>query len=362
MANSPWEELFPPLDAPGLVPTIRMREVRKEGRPLLLLSPDARAAQAGISLYAAQTKFASLAKHILRLLFRFRFTPLFPEVTLTLSPADSFVRFLCTLLGESGAARFSVLAGNPAAEGRRFILVVLPREPAPPVVVKTGVTASARDLVKKELAVLRWAAAGGVKGIPALVGEHEDARTTALAMRFIEGESPPPCNPPELGQLLSSWIGPEGVRVTLDDAWQALAECSREHPAWQSLESKFSQIQLAATLQHGDFAPWNVKVDRASTWHVLDWERGKVAGLPGWDWYHYVTQSAILVRRLETGALLQVIEQMLRSQGFQDYAGRAGLHGHEREWFQAYLLYVVFVLKPTEGLVDNRELLKAFRP
>ena len=34
------------------------------------------------------------------------------------------------------------------------------------------------------------------------------------------------------------------------------------------------------------------------SWVVLDWERGEPEGLPGWDWFHYVVQTGVLVEGL----------------------------------------------------------------
>lgn len=362
-ADNPWEELFPRGPALDDSLTVRMREVRKGGRPLLLLSADQRTAQAGISLYAAQTKVALLAKEMLRLLFRCRLGFVFQHVDLKVNAADSLVRFLQKVSGQADLLHFSVLAGNPAVAGRRFMIVVSQAEPEPPMVVKTGVSSTARDHVRRELSVLRWANGRALKGIPKLCGEEENERTSSFATEFIQGDSPPPGQQHEIGPLLASWIeSNETLRVGSDENWRTLAELARAHPALKSLNSSLSDLHLSAALQHGDFAPWNIKVKKPGEWHVLDWERGRTGGLPAWDWFHYVTQSAILVSRLPSMDLLRVVEAMLSSAEFRSYAVKAGLTGNERKWFQAYLLYVVFVLRPTEGFQANALLLNGFRP
>ena len=115
-------------------------------------------------------------------------------------------------------------------------------------------------------------------------------------------------------------------------------------------------------IYHGDLAPWNIKVSPAGAWTVLDWERGEPTGIPGWDWFHYVIQSGILVGRLSTPVLAQRVESLLRSDAFKQYAARAGILGCERDLVLAYLLHVVEVLKPSEGLAASRELLHALSP
>lgn len=50
---------------------------------------------------------------------------------------------------------------------------------------------------------------------------------------------------------------------------------------------------------------------------VLDWERGELAGIPAWDWFHFVLQPAILVAREDTAALVRRLEGLLASADFQ---------------------------------------------
>ncbi len=95
---------------------------------------------------------------------------------------------------------------------------------------------------------------------------------------------------------------------------------------------------------------------------MLDWERAELAGLPGWDWFHYVIQCAILVERLSTPALAQRVERLMASAPFQRYAEQGGIRGCERELLLAYLLHVVHVIKPSEGLAQTQGLFDALAP
>ena len=94
---------------------------------------------------------------------------------------------------------------------------------------------------------------------------------------------------------------------------------------------------------------------------MLDWERGELTGIPGWDWFHYVIQTGILVEHLPAAALLQKVDGLLQSQAFKEYAQRSGIAGVERNLLLAYLLNCVEVIRPSEGLEQARELLKVFR-
>ena len=141
--------------------------------------------------------------------------------------------------------------------------------------------------------------------------------------------------------------------------WVRLERACSGDRLFRAIAGSLSGKVFQAALQHGDLAPWNIKVSPAGTWTVLDWERGEPAGIPGWDWFHYVIQSAILVARLPTPVLVQRVEGLLGSAAFQHYAERAGIRGCERELLLAYLLNMAEVIKPSEGLTQTRELLRA---
>jgi len=112
-------------------------------------------------------------------------------------------------------------------------------------------------------------------------------------------------------------------------------------------------------VQHGDFVPWNIKVSSEGGWTVLDWERGELTGIPGWDWFHYVLQTGLLVKRMTTQTLVERAEALLASDNFRGYASRAGISGVERELLLSYLFHLVEVIQPSEGRVQSRNLLTA---
>ena len=51
----------------------------------------------------------------------------------------------------------------------------------------------------------------------------------------------------------------------------------------RELAARLGSRLVSSVVFHGDFAPWNIKVDRAGAWMVLDWERGELHGVPCWD-------------------------------------------------------------------------------
>ncbi len=183
-----------------------------------------------------------------------------------------------------------------------------------------------------------------------------------FATDYVTGESPAADDVGPLPSILTTWIHPtERISLRQSADWLRLLETAADHPAVVSAAKNISGLAVAATLQHGDFAPWNIKVTRNGDWVILDWERGSAHGLPAWDWFHYLVQSSILVLRLPTTSILSRIESLLSSSEFRAYTARVGLAGHERTWLQLYLLYVIRVLRPSEGLIENSQLLEAFR-
>jgi hypothetical protein len=183
-----------------------------------------------------------------------------------------------------------------------------------------------------------------------------------LALDFFAGDSPRPQQEAALLPLLESWGDPgRAVAVSETPDWARLEAACSGNDLFAVVAASLRRRTVHPTIQHGDFAPWNIKVSPTGAWTVLDWERGELTGIPGWDWFHYVIQSAILVGRLPTAGLVQRIEGLLGSEAFQQYAVRGGIVGCERELALAYLLYVVEVIKPSEGLEPTHDLLRALR-
>jgi aminoglycoside phosphotransferase (APT) family kinase protein len=155
-----------------------------------------------------------------------------------------------------------------------------------------------------------------------------------------------------------SWLQPAEEIAAIETAnWQALTNAAPSHPLLKTLTARLQGKRVRASLHHGDFAPWNVKVDKAGRWTVLDWERGEVRGLPLWDWLHFIIQREVLIRRPGLGGLIDVVESLLRSPAVLDYSKRAACAGIERELTLAYLLHVSEIIRPAEGLPENRRLL-----
>jgi hypothetical protein len=349
---SVWNDLFAAASPSTAVGRVQMRELRKQGRPLLLLPRSARPAAQCLDLYPAQSGRARLARAVLRGLIRVGVVPGSNPVGLNIPATDPFIRFLHSTAGtKKQLPDFGILAGNPAGGTQRFIVLLFDDKGNPQTVVKAGVAPAARELIKKERDFLSSVPAGEV-GIPQLRSKFASASVEAFATNFFVGGPPQPDDDRLVSRVLSSWIT---QRMPL-----------RQFPGWVAFEKAFPQAAkgtsdrlVQSVIQHGDFAPWNIKVSRNGSFTVLDWERGTLNGLPGWDWFHYVIQTNILVRKATTENLVRTVEQLLNSGSFKGYAQKTGIAGLERPLLLAYLAHVVNVIEPAEGLEQTRALVEA---
>jgi hypothetical protein len=357
-----WNDLFPATEGRGRRIRVDVQVVKKHGRPFLLLPARRRMAAAALDLYPAQTRRARTARMVLRWLLRTGAPSGTERVSLNVNPDDSFVQFLSTLAGPGPepVPGFGILAGNPASEGQRFLVVVFDRNQRPVAVVKAGLSEAARVLVRKETAFLE-AASGIIAGIPNLRATFQTPRLQALALDFFGGNSPDARHERALPGLLRAWVDAKrSVPLFTTPDWLRLESAAAAHSLFPALAGSLRQRQVPVTIAHGDLAPWNIKVSPYGDWTVLDWERGEWSGIPGWDWFHYVVQPGILVERQTTPSLVRRVEALLDSREFREYAALTGIESFQRELVLAYLLYCSEVIKPAEGLQQTRTLLAAW--
>lgn len=335
-----WSELF------GTGPEKRgFRLVRKRGELLLLLPVSAAGAASCLDLYPAQTAKARIARTLLRFAIHL---PVLTRVQLPFSETTPFAAFLRGFAKDHFPS-VGALLGNPRANGRRWVFLCLRRDGRPALVVKAGVSDAARSLISAEGAFLS-ALPADFPGRPALVGQLRDAHVHALACRYAPGSSPrPDRSEAALAKLLGSWVSPERhIPLSNVPAWQRLSGALAGDPIFDRIAANLRAHEVAATVMHGDLAPWNIRAHQG-VWTVLDWERGEMLGVPGWDWFHFILQHAVLVEHRSLRALLFTVNALLGSEAFQTYADRAGIAGHEYALLLAYLLYCTEVLKNTEG-------------
>jgi hypothetical protein len=352
-----WRELFGP-SAPGEVPTtVELNAVRRGGQPFLFLPAEPRLAARALALYPAQTAKAQAAKGLLKFMLRLGLKPRLARISLSLAADEPFARFLACLVTATSPPRFAILAGNPRAEGRRFVFLVFDCSGKPTAVVKAGSSVAARRLLEREENFLQTAPLDA-QGLPRVRATFDSARVRAFAMGFFAGDSPGLDDTVPLAELLTSWIAKDKlVAMSELGEWQRLEAAARGSRLPEPVLA-LAGIRFHPTLTHGDCAPWNVKA-AGGRWTLLDWERGELAGVPGWDWFHFVMQPAVLVRREPVPTLLARFEQLLTGVDFARYAQHAGIAGNERVLALSYLCYCTRVTRQADGLETVAELERA---
>ena len=352
-----WVNLFTPsgeLSSPTVRQTFRV--LRKQGEPLLMLPTNAALAAQALSLYPAQSSLARVARFALRQTLRCGLPLAAERAEVAVACSAKFPEFLRRLAGTETFPPIAILAGNARQSGRRFLILVFNPQGQPVTVVKAGMGQAAKDLILSEGSFLRSVPLQ-TRGIPAVREQFESEELCAFAMDFVPGDSPPPNDCFEMAELMNTWLDySQSVALSVLVAWRQLANAPS--PLFKRLDMQLAGKQFHPALAHGDFAPWNIKVDSAGRWVVLDWERGQLSGPPAWDWFHFVIQPAILAEKLSTTSLAGRIETLLISPAFQSYAKEAGLNGWERDWVLAYLLHCRDVIKPAEGLPQTSALLE----
>src|SRR6266404_1528742 len=144
---------------PGI--PLGMRLLRKRGRPLLLLPCHAAAAVACLDLYPAQSGRARMARALLRALLKIGLPFGTEKIEVSVSAESPLVKFLCPLgqglgsgtrlrdeaaTGQAPAATLpgiptlGILAGNPANDTQRFLVLIFDAQQKPIAVVKTGLS------------------------------------------------------------------------------------------------------------------------------------------------------------------------------------------------------------------------------
>lgn len=352
-------ELFGSVERAGdSLAQFRWLVFRRHGKPLLLLPTNFRAATAATQLYAAQRPAARLVR---KLLPWYAGTPLrtFGEqFTVQADPIAPLTACLRELGGgdQSACVTPAILIGNQPAAAQRFILLALDGTRSPVAVVKAGLQPQARQIIAREAEVLRQLPADRL-GIPKFRNHFDGETGSALAMDYYAGRSPTDAG--EIGRILGSWLHEkETLTVGATAVWQELARVSATDPLFVSLNETLANRQVRAAVHHGDFTPWNVKVRSDGAWVVVDWERGTLRGLPGWDWFHYEIQTAILKHRLTAEAVATRVEALFHQPRFKQYAQAAGIAAYLYPLTLAYLLYHNRVIKPGEGLQVGEQLLR----
>jgi hypothetical protein len=341
-----WEQLFTPPEGRGAGVPLEMLLLRKGGQPFLLLPQSSRLRTLALDLYAPQSTVARSMKWGFGVASRVGSTIGLVKQAVFVRQDDPLIQFLAEVAGKQ-QPQFAMLMGNPNTTGQRFILLIFDSDEKPVAVVKAGAGTASRDLIDHEIKILRNAP-NELQGMPKLRRVLVNDQVSAFAMDFFPGASPRADDPSAIHKLLSAWVHPTRTTPVVDLAiWNRLFSdgASKLSPRTRELGSK----TLCTVLQHGDFAPWNIRVHEGK-WTVLDWERGEMNGMPVWDWLHFVIQPAVLVKRESSERILVRVKELRENPLFVQYAEQTRTRDLIWSLTSAYLDYCIHVTKQTEGL------------
>ncbi len=189
-------------------------------------------------------------------------------------------------------ASIALQTGHPGRT-QRFILEL--RDQAGTIIgyLKCGTEALARQLLAREYAILRCLPTG-LGPTPLKFGDFGDG--TALLLSPIPGRPVAPNVPPAPGVLEFA----KSLNVSPPLALTV-------HPYVRNVRARFGTRvdtileDLAGKtwgvcLQHGDFAPWNLRRNRrTNSISAFDWEYGTSDGFPCTDLAYFILQVAALI-------------------------------------------------------------------
>lgn len=333
---------------------LHWRLIRRNGRPFLLLPTEPKAARAGLQLYSAQRSAARLGQKILSSWAGIPLFYLFPRFSVQADRESVLMRFLAKQAATNGRLLTpSILFTSRTIEKQRFVLLVPGRDGATSKVVKVGLAQSAR-VIERECELISKLPADCASSTEVL-DSFSVENLSGFSIPFYSGSNPAADDSP--GFVLKSWLrkGPVAPLESLD-SWRQLSELCSEFPHFRELQDSLSDVSVRSPLSHGDFTSWNVRVNAAGEWKVFDWERGELNGVPGWDWFHFVIQNAILVKRLPTEEVADLAEELVHSSHFEEYALAAGISRISRQLMLGYLLRQDRVIRPEHGAETTREL------
>ena len=334
------------------------RLIRRNQWPFLLLPANRRSGE-GLRLYSAQRRRAKIARALLPLLFNTPAAVLFQRFSFQTTTGAEFIRFLAQQSGVP-VAQFSAPAikFGGAENKSRLVLLLCDESNRPVSVIKMGLDPAGRAATDREAALLAHLPPDKI-GCIRMTGRFTTPAISAFATAYYPGESPE--DDTGLEHLFHAWLNP-GPTVPVEslETWAELeAAVSLADPDnWQIVRERLAGRSIRTTLYHGDFAPWNVRSINTKNLQAFDWERGCLRGIPGWDWFHFVVQTAILVRRHSVERVAAEMEQVLNSDRFKNYAAAAGISELVKPLFLAALLNQKWVVKPVEGGRVTYELFK----
>ncbi len=324
------------MESLGLVDTtpsgggVRWRVFERGGRVLMLLSDQKPDFVQGLSLYLPLRRLACL---VVKGLVSFPMARrVLPSISLEVDDQGACGKILV----EMKVSPLSFLFGNPDQRERRAIMLCRAADESLQV-AKIGVSTEAREKVSCEAELLSKLKSDlpEAASIPPLLGRWKGDRWDAFQLPFFQTSRRQEWTMSELVKILKTWVSGEKSDAFLKgDPWKGI-ECRLEDEEAGEARS----LELAPSLRHGDFTPWNILESADSEPVVIDWEFAGFDSIPGWDLVHFICMSSHLVEQVSKEATLQKVKRVLREDpDVRGYLKQVGWSGHEDLLLKSYLL------------------------
>ena len=327
------------------------RLVRRKKRPFLLLPEKSGRASDSFELYSAHRPLAKLWRALVPLLLKTPLAKLLARVAIEADTESEFMRFLAQQSGLPAGQLPSptIKFGGVVGKTTRLVLLIRDAGGHPIRVVKVGLNPAGRAATEREAGLLSNLPKD-VIGCTGITGRFSSDTLSAFATAYFSGES----LDTDLGieNLFHDWLNdapPEPIQNLA--TWRELQSVAKGAglPQWPILRDALAEQTVRTTIYHGDFAPWNVRMTNLETIRAFDWERGHLKGIPAWDWFHFIVQTSILVKRYSPERVAAELEQLVHSPRFQKYASAAGISKIVEPLLLAYLLEQKLIVRPLEG-------------
>ncbi len=306
-----------------------------DGRGFVFPVAPARAAAAAVQLYSAQRLSTRTARRCLAAgLAAGLFQPLLPRPRRQLAGAagEALLDHLGEILGRADLS-FAISLGTPGPH-RKPVVQVLEGSGRTLAYAKIGWDEPTCELVSNEAAALRGMAGKELQGLrlPALL------HLGPWHGRLVCLQSCPPPEARQAGRDLDAnylaalqelaGLGLRRLRLGESLFWERLSRRTRESypgallarvpPPLQDQEFPFH-------FSHGDFVPWNALVVDGRSF-LFDWEYARPQWLPGYDLFHFLFQTRLLLSRQPPARIFrEVWEQVTRAGPISAYWQRLGI-------------------------------------
>lgn len=327
---------------------LRIVPIYRGGRLLLALPMERGLALATVDLYQPQKLKGRLFKSLLSFAVKSGVYRRFSKETVAVGEDG----LLPLIEKYEGSATLGFLLGNPEGQHRNLIAVIPGRKGYK--VVKAG-SGGGVEILQNEHAMTK-AFGQHTEGVPRCFwGEDFDAGFAYAAERVV-GESPRGQQDDiKVSTLLGRWLDAgEKCRLGQLDVWKKLQVVTEGLGGIAHVVRELGHCEVVSPVMHGDFAPWNIKVNQQGELKVLDWEFAVPHGVPAWDGIHYHVQRMSLVEGCSDEIIYKRVQEWLGTETMQAYLKKAGLLGREEALFVAYCYYSSLVLEyPRAGLISR---------